>query len=217
MKSLLESYRRYRDGLSVLGSQHSLDIAAQENVLEQTTTKMKTSIQILKQEIDDLDKQTDDRRQALKVLLNYKEKEYPEQMEQIKMLKEEIERLRKIYDQNFLEYVDIASGEKSWYQSQATTLVDTLKSDCAQEAMDSLDVSVKKLAQQNEQMKREIEIHGAEERKHNQEIEALLHEIRELKAEEKERIGRKKHPQMYMQKCLPSAELDLDIPLQTDL
>ena len=60
--------------------------------------------------------------------ISTQEKEYPEQLEQIKFLKEEIELLAKEHEKVLEELSEVANRERVIYQSKAQDVLDNVKS-----------------------------------------------------------------------------------------
>eukprot|EP00111_Clytia_hemisphaerica_P025077 TCONS_00073822-protein len=211
---MLECHRKYRTGISVLTSQHSNTIIGHQEELELKERRVKFASNILHSDVEDLDRSIEEEKTSLKILLNYKEKEYPEQLEQIKYLKEEIEILSKQHEKVMEELSDVANREQIIYQSKAYNVLDNVKSKFADEALDQLDPSMKSLALQNRTMRQEIEQHQEQERLEKKEITELKKHIAQLKTREARRLKLLSHPTECFEKCNPESDMELSIPLQ---
>jgi len=212
VKSLLENHRKYRDGLTVLTSQHSCAITQYKDDLQCTEKRVHFALKILNDEIKTLDDRIENEKQSLKTLLNYKEKEYPEQLEQIKTLNEEIVFLDQYHNEVMQDLEQIADTEKLSYQSKTDEVFENVKWEFADEAMRKLDPGIKKLALQNNTMKKEISIHQTAEESETKEIKKLKKEIYALKQAEKMRVGMRARPEDYQTKCPSDEEVSIKMP-----
>jgi len=213
-KMLVDKYNKFDTALDVITREHDRQYINDTNEYEHIRCKVENVTTALKKDAKVLDDKIKESEKSLKILINYKEKEYPEKLEQIKNLKDELLHLTLLYEDRLKELNDMVTIETDEYTNKYGANVDNVKSHIADMALSFMSPDVKTMVQQNSTMRKEIELHKEELFQSTNSVEQLQHEIKQLQIDSHMKMKKLKHPQGYMTKCLPDSEYSLNIPQQ---
>jgi len=213
-KMLVDKYNKFDTALDVITREHDRQYINDTNEYEHIRCKVENVTTALKKDAKVLDDKIKESEKSLKILINYKEKEYPEKLEQIKNLKDELLHLTLLYEDRLKELNDMVTIETDEYTNKYGANVDNVKSHIADMALSFMSPDVKTMVQQNSTMRKEIELHEEELLQSTNSVEQLQHEIKQLQINSHTKMKKLKHPQDYMTKCLPDSEYSLNIPQQ---
>jgi len=213
-KMLVDKYNKFDTALDVITREHDRQYINDTNEYEHIRCKVENVTTALKKDAKVLDDKIKESEKSLKILINYKEKEYPEKLEQIKNLKDELLHLTLLYEDRLKALNDMVTIETDEYTNKYGANVDNVKSHIADMALSFMSPDVKTMVQQNSTMRKEIELHEEELLQSTNSVEQLQHEIKQLQINSHTKMKKLKHPQDYMTKCLPDSEYSLNIPQQ---
>jgi len=213
-KMLVDKYNKFDTALDVITREHDRQYINDTNEYEHIRCKVENVTTALKKDAKVLDDKIKESEKSLKILINYKEKEYPEKLEQIKNLKDELLHLTLLYEDRLKALNDMVTIETDEYTNKYGANVDNVKSHIADMALSFMSPDVKTMVQQNSTMRKEIELHKEELFQSTNSVEQLQHEIKQLQIDSHMKMKKLKHPQGYMTKCLPDSEYSLNIPQQ---
>lgn len=213
-KMLVDKYNKFDTALDVITREHDRQYINDTNEYEHIRCKVENVTTALKKDAKVLDDKIKESEKSLKILINYKEKEYPEKLEQIKNLKDELLHLTLLYEDRLKELNDMVTIETDEYTNKYGANVDNVKSHIADMALSFMSPDVKTMVQQNSTMRKEIELHKEELFQSTNSVEQLQHEIKQLQIDSHMKMKKLKHQQGYMTKCLPDSEYSLNIPQQ---
>jgi len=213
-KMLVDKYNKFDTALDVITREHDRQYINDTNEYEHIRCKVENVTTALKKDAKVLDDKIKESEKSLKILINYKEKEYPEKLEQIKNLKDELLHLTLLYEDRLKALNDMVTIETDEYTNKYGANVDNVKSRIADMALSFMSPDVKTMVQQNSTMRKEIELHKEELFQSTNSVEQLQHEIKQLQIDSHMKMKKLKHPQGYMTKCLPDSEYSLNIPQQ---
>ncbi|XP_041376226.1 uncharacterized protein C20orf96-like isoform X3 [Gigantopelta aegis] len=94
VKKMLRRYEKYRGGMITLNTNFVKELAEVKTDFAETKKRLKTDITVLEKRISEVDVKLQAQHDELKVLLSYKDKEYPVKAIKISNLQKEIENLR---------------------------------------------------------------------------------------------------------------------------
>ncbi|XP_050388734.1 uncharacterized protein C20orf96 [Patella vulgata] len=215
VKNLLRRYERYRGGIATLNNNFTKELEEALEELSVTKEKIKRHIDILEQELAVMNEKLTAKQDELKVLLSYKDKEYPVKAMKIAGLHTEIDNLKLSNKEDQDELQHIINTEEGKYEKSREQESNEITRNVTDSAVKMMHQSLKDMAFQNMVMEKEILIHSSQEEGLQQRTAKLQAEIDALRGN-KTNIRLQMFPEFYVDrpKCTPDMDVILNIPTQ---
>lgn len=216
---LLQKYERYRGAISTLTTKFEKEKALANRQFEEAKLHTEQEIKVLDAQVKNADIKLKEKRQQLKMLLSYKDREYPVHAVHIAQLQLQIDTLKKQHKRENIELKRIIKMETEKYQQNQTKDIQDIKEDAINNVMDTLQDGLKEMALQNITMKKEMEEHSEETANIIKMIPCLEKDIKDLKLDPKSDLRRQMFPHLFQEvtKCTPDMDVVLDIPVNQDM
>ncbi|XP_064640391.1 uncharacterized protein C20orf96-like isoform X2 [Lineus longissimus] len=216
VKHLLRKYEKFRGGVSTLNVKFNQDLDEVIADFKATSERVTGELEGLQASVQSLDDQLKVQQEQLKILLNYKDKEYPVKAIQINELQKKIQQLKVENEDEEDELEHIIGTELGKIHKERKKVREDITSKVTEVSIGKMHQSLKDMALQNMVMEKEIEFHTNQIKELKAINRHLEKTVEAARNDPKTNVRVQLFPELFPNrpKCTPDMELVLDIPMQ---